>query len=440
MIHDLSSSVAALRHQQRVSTSTSRRSRLVLAPSENSSAPPVVSESEKDLPERPTSPSSDELSDGLCVRKGKRSSETTRINFSRTWGPEMLSKVPWMAKFISGPRDPVANPYSVYCHVCQIVISTKSRGHHDVVRHWRRERHFRKEQRYRDSHGMEVLDRDCTPLTGHRLEKERRLFEDYPEFELGARYPFYSASCETPPSPADIPSLRTKVQLQCLADIISNGDQISAFRSVWGVVVSNFPTNEVVSEIDFSKPRIVCLIQFLFNSLVKILRELLHTEECYGLVFEDTVEERRLHLSVWRNNVPITILLLSCDRLSGGEHLDLLLLSRLFSALPQMSSPVSCIGTRLDVLKTIDRYYRPRTEILAHSPISSKLFERLLTSPTNLVFGRIDVFSVVEHIMMRLRGALTENWLLRSATLCRVSVHFFSFYCYVSSYVRLGTS
>ena len=87
---------------------------------------------------------------------------------------------------------------------------------------------------------MEVLDRKRNVLTGHRLEKERRLFVDAPDFEIGTRYPFYNAESSSAPETVDVAASQLKLQLRCLSDLISNGQQIPAFQSVWRVVHTSF--------------------------------------------------------------------------------------------------------------------------------------------------------------------------------------------------------
>ena len=421
MIHELSTSVAALRHQHRLPSP---------APQRGSSVPPTREEpigsaivpTSNDAPVSPTSASSsDETNSEPPERRAKRMRRSGGINLAHTWTPDMAAKIPWLAKFISGPKDPLSNPHSVFCHVCRVSISIRGKGHHNIIRHSLREKHLRKEQRYRDTHNMEVLDRKRNVLTGHRLEKERRLFEDAPDFEIGTRYPFYNAESSSAPETVDVAASQLKLQLRCLTDLIRNGQQIPSFQSVWRCIMPHLPESDVTTGLDFSEERIVCLVQFLFNCLVKTLRDVVGADGRYGIVFEEVLGERRAHLSFWMGDSLMTVALFSCDKLQGGENLDLLILSRLLAALTPSCCPVSCVGTRLDVIKTIDRYFQPKTGILAHSPVGQKLFEKLLTSPTNLVFGRVDILSVVEHVTMRLRGATSEEWLLRCPSLQQVS-------------------
>ena len=192
MIHELSTSMAAMRQQMRQASVSPVRPSLK-RPFEvtSSSSRAVAGATSAPSPSSPNSSSDESPHERLSPSK-RKDSKLERVNPAWTWTPEMQAKVPWMSKFISGPRDPESNPHSVFCHVCNISISIKGKGHHDIVRHWRREKHFRKEQRYRDQHGMVVLDRKKNILTGRRLERERELFDHSEDFEIGVRFPFYN--------------------------------------------------------------------------------------------------------------------------------------------------------------------------------------------------------------------------------------------------------
>ena len=130
---------------------------------------PVVSESEVPPPLTPFDdvqgettglPSDDLSSSELVVRRRRRRSARPAIpDRDRMWGPKMLAMIPWAGRFFSGPKDPVAHPFAAHCRICQTDVSVKSKGHYDIVRHWVRDKHFRREQKYRDEHGLEVLNR-----------------------------------------------------------------------------------------------------------------------------------------------------------------------------------------------------------------------------------------------------------------------------------------
>ena len=214
-----------------------------------------------------------ESSEIPLIRKRRKIAAKSNVISCRVWSPEMLSRVPWASRFFSGPKEPGDNPYSAYCHICSINISVWSKGHHDIVRHWKRERHFRREQLYRDSHGMDVLDRERNVLTGRKLEVEREIFSTAKVVELGPRYPYIGESPSREDEPVEVVPLQMKIQLQSLLELIRNGDPLSSFQSVWKVVTAHLPRDEITSDLDFSNVRVIGLTQFLFHCMVKSLSE-----------------------------------------------------------------------------------------------------------------------------------------------------------------------
>ena len=57
---------------------------------------------------------------------------------------EFSAKIGWARSFISGPADPLHNPYMVWCHMCKKYISIRSKGTMENLRHHRTERHLRR--------------------------------------------------------------------------------------------------------------------------------------------------------------------------------------------------------------------------------------------------------------------------------------------------------
>ena len=80
---------------------------------------------------------------------------------------EFFSKTGWTHSFISGPADPLLNPYMAWCHICKKNISVKTKGTLENLRHHRTEKHLRRDQRWRYEHLKSV-----SPVTGkvqHRV-------------------------------------------------------------------------------------------------------------------------------------------------------------------------------------------------------------------------------------------------------------------------------
>ena len=80
---------------------------------------------------------------------------------------EFFSKIAWTRSFISGPADPLHNPYMVWCHMCKENFSIKTKGTVEILRHHRTEKHLRRDQRWRFEH-LKTVD-DVTGKVQHRV-------------------------------------------------------------------------------------------------------------------------------------------------------------------------------------------------------------------------------------------------------------------------------
>ena len=62
---------------------------------------------------------------------------------------EFFAKIGWTRSFISGPADPLHNPYTVWCHICKKKFSIRTKGTMEILRNHRTEKYLRKDQRRR---------------------------------------------------------------------------------------------------------------------------------------------------------------------------------------------------------------------------------------------------------------------------------------------------
>ena len=80
---------------------------------------------------------------------------------------EFFSKIAWTRSFISGPADPLHNPYMVWCHMCKKNFSIKTKGTLEILHHHRTEKHLRRDQRWRFEH-LKTVD-DVSGKVHHRV-------------------------------------------------------------------------------------------------------------------------------------------------------------------------------------------------------------------------------------------------------------------------------
>ena len=115
---------------------------------------------------------------------------------------EFFSKIGWTRSLISGPADPLHNPYMVWCHTCRKNFSIKTKGTMEFLRHHRTKKRLRKDQRWRYEH-LRSID----PVTNKvhqrvcgrngKLLSKIKLPEELPKFihselvDIGEWFPFY---------------------------------------------------------------------------------------------------------------------------------------------------------------------------------------------------------------------------------------------------------
>ena len=86
-----------------------------------------------------TSPAPPLVSSSGKAPKRKQRKQTRGVPMKE----EFFSKIGWTRSFISGPADPLHNPYMVWCHICKKKISVKTKGTLEILRHHRTEKHLR---------------------------------------------------------------------------------------------------------------------------------------------------------------------------------------------------------------------------------------------------------------------------------------------------------
>ena len=88
---------------------------------------------------------------------------------------EMLAFAQFAKVFATGPEDPLKNRHCCFCRLSKKNISMKSRGFHELKRHYQRDGHLRIDQRFRERYcPSKVRGRDARVLYGVKLEKRAR--------------------------------------------------------------------------------------------------------------------------------------------------------------------------------------------------------------------------------------------------------------------------
>ena len=197
---------------------------------------------------------------------------------------EFFAKIGRTRSFISGPADPIHNPFMVWCHICKKNFSIRSKGTVEILRHHRTEKHLRRDQRWRYEH-LKSTD-PVTLKTQHRVRGRNgkilskiELAKELPKFihvdlvDIGERFPFYEDFIRGRTTPLVTPESRARTQLSMVADFIQSYGDITVLRSMWAKISSVTDHQASLCDFDWGEERMtVSIICFPFSQDLPLSR------------------------------------------------------------------------------------------------------------------------------------------------------------------------
>ena len=374
---------------------------------------------------------------------------------------EFFAKIGWTRSFISGPADPVHNPHMVWCHVCKKNFSIKTKGPFEILRHHRSERHLRRDQRWRNEHLRSV-----DPVTGkiqHRVRGRNgklltkiELAKELPKFihaelvDLGERFPFYDDFIRGRTTPLITPESRARTQLNIVSDFLQTEGDLGTLRNLWARISSFTDHQAALCDFDWGEERVSvsnfpigshypaqakgflilfsvqAIFQHLFNCAMSEIAEHVASEQCFGLEFEDDGANRFMSLRFWKKTELCRVLICRSGLPSAELTGELGSLARLLSVVSTKVDILACSGCPLDFIRTIDEMPSSTRSMQSCYRFEHLELRRLMHKTSYSVFGHIDFFSVLRGLVISLGGALTEDWMLGSPELTRVSRFYFT--------------
>ena len=210
-----------------------------------------------------TSPAPPLASSSGKVPKRKQRKQTRGIPMKE----EFFSKIGWTRSFISGPADPLHNPYMVWCHICKKNLSVKTKGTLEILRHHRTEKHLRKDQRWRYEHlksvhpvsgkvQHRVRGRNGKILSEIELAKEMRHFMHVELVDIGERFPFYDDFIKGTTTTLVTPESRARTQIQLIGNFIQQHGDIGMLRKLWSQIGSLTNYQSSYCDFDWGEERI----------------------------------------------------------------------------------------------------------------------------------------------------------------------------------------
>ena len=194
---------------------------------------------------------------------------------------EFFSKIAWTRSFISGPADPLHNPYMVWCHMCKKNFSIKTKGTVEILCHHRTEKHLRRDQRWRFEH-LKTVD-DVSGKVQHRVRgrdgkilNKSDLAQELPRFihtelvDVGERHPFYEDYLKGHSSAPVTPQSRLQAQICLLGDFVQDSGNIAILRRLRARAGSYTGFQSVFQDFDWSEDHIMVssLVYFIIEPFV----------------------------------------------------------------------------------------------------------------------------------------------------------------------------
>ena len=152
------------------------------------------------------------------------------------------------------------------------------------------------------------------------------------------------------------------------------------------------------------------LLHHCFVRLLKHLDAILRREKMYSLEFQSTTTRRNLSITFWECRELVAMTIAHCGRDVPVMKSSVVLSSQLLSAVSTEPRYICCAGSSLEFIKALDRAPSQKAGIQYPFSLSPMHVEKLMHKPSFSVMGKIDMFSMLRTLLIRLAGLLDERW------------------------------
>ena len=136
----------------------------------------------------------------------------------------------------------------------------------------------------------------------------------------------------------------------------------------------------------------------------------LQCEKEYSLEFASTNVRRGLSICFWEGKELVTMDFVHCGRDIHAVRICVPLCSQVFSVVSLEPTLICCAGGSADLLKALDKVPSQKTAIQYPFNFLPLQIEKLLHKQSFSVMGKIDKFSMVRTLLVRLSGLIDEKW------------------------------
>ena len=164
------------------------------------------------------------------------------------------------------------------------------------------------------------------------------------------------------------------------------------------------------------------LLHHCFVVLLKHIAVVLERKKVYSLELTTTSVPRNLSISFWEGKDLLTMVIAQC----GGEvpfvKSSVLLCSQLLSAFSLEPTIICCAGGSADFIKALDKAPNQKAGLQYPFILLALQVQKLMHKPSFSEMGKIDMFSMVRNLLVRLSGLLDEKWTQSTQSFHKVSL------------------
>ena len=288
-----------------------------------------------------------------------------------------------------------------------------------------------------------VRGRNGKILSKIELAQELPKFIHTELIDVGERFPFYDNYIKGSTSALVTPQSRMKTQICLVGDLIQSLGDLSILRIT---AFQDFDWSE--EHMKVSSP--VCpsirlwvkirgfnwaslhlyrdpftfqaIFQHVFNCMMDDIAEQVTASQHFGVEFERKGSNRLMTLRFWKGAKLCRVFICRSGLSGTGLAEELGSLSRLLSVVSTASDIVAISGCPVDLIRTVDRHPSYPRGVQSCFRFESLNLQTLMHKANYCVFGHIDMFSVLQCLLVSLGGSLSEDLIIESTELVRVSL------------------
>ena len=130
----------------------------------------------------------------------------------------------------------------------------------------------------------------------------------------------------------------------------------------------------------------------------------------YSLEFTNTSVRRKLSISFWEGKDLVTMTVALCGQDVPSVKSSVLHCSQVLSAMSLEPTIICCAGGSADFIEALDKALTQKAGLQYQFNLLPLQIEKLMHKPSFSVMGKIDMFSMVQTLLVRLSGLLDEKW------------------------------